>query len=181
MLTRLMSAGDVRTVTSMEPNEATVTLGKKSITLVDVPGFDRLRNKYFDDCKSSARAIVFVLDSLSFVSNNRNVADFLYTVLSDAEVAKRRIPVLIACNKQDEAKAKSAKVLQKQLEREVHAIRETRAAGLAQTDRDNDVVLIGNVNKEFEWSDLNNRIDFADCSCEDEERLSAVRDWIGSV
>lgn len=181
MLTRLLSAGSVRTVTSMEPNEATVRLGNRSVTLVDLPGFDRLRNKFFDDYKSSARAIVFVLDSLSFVSNNRNVADFLYTVLSDPVVAKRRIPLLIACNKQDEAKAKSAKVLQKQLEKEVHAIRQTRAAALASIDRDSDVVLIGNPNREFAWSDVNNRIDFVDCSCQDEEKLHAVRDWIGSL
>ena len=149
---------------------------------MDLPGFDRLRNKFFDDYKSSARAIVLVLDSLSFVSNNRNVADFVYTVLSDPVVVQRRIPLLIACNKQDEAKAKSAKVLQKQLEKEVHAIRETRAAALASIDRDSDVLLIGNANREFRWSDVNNRVEFVDCSCQaSDEMLDAVRDWIVSM
>lgn len=182
MLTRLASAGNVRTVTSMEPNELNIKLGNKTVSLVDLPGFDRLRNKYFDDYKSTARAIVFVLDSLSFVSNNRNVADFLYTVLSDPVIHNRRIPVLIACNKQDEAKAKSAKVLQKQLEKEVHAIRETRIAALESIDRENDVRVIGNVSRDFQWSDLNSRIDFVDCSCQSgDEDLLTVRDWIVAI
>lgn len=181
MLSRLIGAGNVRTVTSMEPNDASVTIGKKTVTLTDVPGYDRLRNKFFDDFKSSARAIVFVLDSLSFVTNNRNVADCLYTVLSDPVVVRKRIPLLIACNKQDEAKAKSAKVLQKQLEREVHAIRETRAAALDSTDRDTDVLIIGNPDRDFQWRDLNQRIDFVDCSCEAEDGIGEVRAWISSL
>ena len=181
MLTRLLTSASIRTVTSMEPNDVTIQVDKKTVTLVDLPGFDRLRLKYFEDLKASARAVIFVLDSLSFVSNNRHVADFLYTVLSDPLVSKRRLPILVACNKQDEAKAKSAKVLQKQLEKEVHAIRETRAAALASTDREGDAVLVGDMSREFQWSDVGSRIEFVDCSCRSDGGLEDVRTWLSRV
>lgn len=181
MLTKLLNAGPVQTLTSMDKNEAVVKIGGRSVSLVDLPGFDRLRDRFFDDCKSSAKAVVFVLDSLSFVSNSRHVADFLYTVLSDPIIMKKRTPILIACNKQDETKAKSAKVLQKQLEKELHAIRETRSAGLSSTERDSDFVFLGRQEKELQWTDCKNRIEFVDCSCCPEEKLEEVRNFLSTV
>ena len=44
---------------------------------------------------------------------------FLYTVLSDNTVSGRALPVLVACNKQDQTLAKGSKVIQSNLEKEM--------------------------------------------------------------
>ncbi len=94
----------------------------KTIYLVDLPGFERLRMKYWDDYKQRAKAFIYVIDSNEFINNIRDVADLLYNYLVDGSVIDKKIPILVACNKQDETRAKSAKVIQKQLEREMYSL-----------------------------------------------------------
>lgn len=50
----------------------------------------------------SHRAIVFVVDSVSFQKEVKDVAEFLYMLLTDAVIVKNAPPFLIACNKQGE-------------------------------------------------------------------------------
>lgn len=183
MFTRLVTGKTVQTVTSMKENQGTVKIGNRTFSLVDLPGYDRLRRKYFDDFKPTARAVIFVVDSLEFLSNLRDVADFLYTVLSDPIISGRKTRILIACNKQDEPKAKTARVLQRQLEKEIQAIRETRAAALDSTagDSGDKVVLLGNTGKDFEWTDIKNKVEFVDCTSLDDDSLEPVGTWILSL
>lgn len=182
---KLVSQKSVDTVTSMSPNEGHVKVGKRFVHVIDCPGYDRLRMKEFDDHKSKCKGIIFLLDSLSFLSNNRDVADFLYTVLSDPVVSKRRLPILIACNKQDEAKSKSCKVIGKQLEREINTIRETRIAALDSIDSSNDQgkFILGNPSRDFTWTDLKNPIEFVDCSAksDDDNSIESVGTWLRKV
>jgi len=166
IFSQLISGRFVNTFTSMKQNESSVLVAKKSLSLLDLPGYDRLRQKFFDDFKSRAKGIVFVIDSLQFMTNLRDVAEFLYAILADDVVRGRRIPVLVACNKQDEPKAKSAKVIQNQLEKEINAIRDTKSGALGSTgggDADGTIVL-GRADKDFLFGDLKSPIDFADCS-----------------
>lgn len=185
LYSRLSTGSFVRTVTSMKANEAEFNVGKRTYHLVDLPGYDRLRIKYWDDHKKNAKGIVFVVDSLLFLSNIRDVADFLYTVLADPIVQKRRVPILVACNKQDEAKAKSAKVIQNQLEKELNNIRDTRGAALGSTDANSDDVsakVIGNPDRDFRYSDLNTPIEFTDVYCvekgDNDGDLENVWSWL---
>ncbi|XP_032003789.1 signal recognition particle receptor subunit beta-like [Hylobates moloch] len=68
---------------------------------------------------SPSRAIVFVVDSAAFQREVKDVAEFLYQVLIDSMGLKNTPSFLIACNKQDIAMAKSAKLIQQQLEKEL--------------------------------------------------------------
>lgn len=49
------------------------------------------------------RAIVFVVDSVAFQREMKDVAEFLYQLLTDNTILKNAPPLLIACNKQGKA------------------------------------------------------------------------------
>lgn len=72
------------------------------ITLVDIPGEDRVRKKcitkYLTSPNNLIAGIVCVIDSATFAKNARDVAEMVYDLLIDSN---RKTPVLIACNKQD--------------------------------------------------------------------------------
>ncbi|KAI3952686.1 hypothetical protein MKX01_013648 [Papaver californicum] len=86
------------TVTSMDPNEGNFALhsefsrkGKiKPVRVVDVPGHSRLRPK-LDEYLPQAAGLIFLVDAL----------DYLYEILTKAVVVKKKVPVLIMCNKTD--------------------------------------------------------------------------------
>ncbi|OTF82720.1 signal recognition particle receptor subunit beta-like protein [Euroglyphus maynei] len=147
--------------------------------LLDLPGFDRLRNQYWEKFKFRAKGIIFVIDSLNFMSNVHNVADLLYHYLCDSFVVSNRIPVLIACTKQDETRAKSAKVISSMLEKEL----ETRIGALDTTSGDeNSIQILGDPDSSFKFGDLKNSIDFADCTCVKEQKnLNNIFAWINSI
>lgn len=182
---KLVSQKSVDTVSSMSANEGHVKVGKRFVHVIDSPGYDRLRMKQFDDHKCKCKGIIFLLDSLAFLSNNRDVGDFLYTVLSDPVVSRNRIPILVACNKQDEPKSKSCRVISKQLEREMNVIRETRIAALDSTHSSNEQnrILLGSRERDFTWSDLKNPIEFVDCSAksDDDNSIESVGTWLRKV
>ncbi|CAN1310882.1 Signal recognition particle receptor subunit beta [Linum perenne] len=113
------------TVTSMEPNEGTFILhseaGKghkvKPVHLVDVPGHARLRPK-LDEFLPEAAGIVFVVDALEFLPNLRH--RYLYDILTKASVVKKKVPVLICCNKTEKVTAHTKDFICKQLEKEMY-------------------------------------------------------------
>ena len=49
----------------------------------------------------------------------KDVAEYLYTVLTEPTVAALRPPLLVFCNKQDQMQAKGAGLIRTQLEREM--------------------------------------------------------------
>ena len=55
-------------------------------------------------------------DSFFFNSHDR----YMYDILTKATVVKKRIPVLIFCNKTDKVTAHSKEFIKKQLEKEVY-------------------------------------------------------------
>lgn len=173
-------SGDVQAaplaVTSMKANEIVAKISKSRLcNIIDLPGFDRLRPRFWEDYKTRARALIFVIDSLAFLANSRDVADFLYDILSDPFVSSSKVPILIACNKQDAARAKSFNVISRQLEKEMTAIRETRAAAL----NEDEIVILGSLGKDFTWKDVKNPISFCDCSClQSDSQVRPVGEWI---
>ncbi|XP_065876658.1 uncharacterized protein [Euphorbia lathyris] len=157
------------TVTSMEPNEGTFILhsesskkGKvKPVYLVDVPGHSRLRLK-LDEFLPQAAGIVFVVDALEFLPNLRGVSEYLYDILTKATVVKRKVPVLICCNKTDKVTAHSKEFIRKQLEKEVDKLRPSRS-GVSEADIANDFTL-GIPGEAFSFSHCSNKVTVAESS-----------------
>nr|GLL44379.1 signal recognition particle receptor subunit beta-like [Ipomoea trifida] len=114
------------TVTSMEPNECTFILhsettkkGKiKPVHVVDVPGHSRLRPK-LEEFLPQAAAIVFVVDAVEFLPNCRAASEYLYDILTKVTVVKKKIPVLLLCNKVDKVTAHTKEFIKKQLEKKM--------------------------------------------------------------
>ncbi|PNJ39805.1 SRPRB isoform 1, partial [Pongo abelii] len=135
------------------------------LTLIDLPGHESLRLQFLERFKSSARAIVFVVDSAAFQREVKDVAEFLYQVLTDSMGLKNTPSFLIACNKQDIAMAKSAKLIQQQLEKELNTLRVTRSAAPSTLDSSSTApAQLGKKGKEFEFSQLPLKVEFLECS-----------------
>ncbi|XXG39267.1 hypothetical protein AAC387_Pa01g0272 [Persea americana] len=157
------------TVTSMEPNEGSFVLhsesekpGKiKPVHIIDVPGHSRLRPK-LDEFLPQACGIIFVVDALDFLPNCRAAAEYLYDILTKATVVKRKIPVLIVCNKTDKVSAHSKDFIRKQLEKEVDKLRATRTGASAADIADE--FTLGVSGEAFVFSQCHNKVTIAEAS-----------------
>ncbi|KAK4402778.1 hypothetical protein Sango_1018500 [Sesamum angolense] len=165
------------TVTSMEPNEGTSVLhsetskgnalyflekGKiKPVHIVDVPGHSRLRPK-LDEFLSQAAGIVFVVDAVEFLPNVRAASEYLYDILTKARVVKKKIPLLILCNKVDKVTAHTKDFIRRQLEKEIDKLRASRTA-LSSADITNEFSL-GVPGEAFAFSQCQNKVTVAEAS-----------------
>lgn len=48
---------------------------KGFLRVVDIPGHERVRQKFFDDYKSICKAVMFVIDSVTLQKEIRDVAE----------------------------------------------------------------------------------------------------------
>lgn len=190
LFTQLVYRKHMQTCTSTAVNSGTYTIQDKGKTLrlVDLPGFDRIRTQMLDSYKDLARGIMFVVDSSSVQKDIKDIADYLYTVLSDSRISSICPPVLIVCNKQDLTFAKGAKVIQGQLEKEINTVRVTKSAALQDTmASNNNNTFLGNRDRDFTFSDLKPfKVDFAECSAlgknaESEPDLKQVEEWLAQI
>ncbi|XP_071730661.1 uncharacterized protein [Rutidosis leptorrhynchoides] len=157
------------TVTSMEPNEGLFVLnsesskkGKmKAVHLVDVPGHSRLRPK-LDEYLPRAAGIVFVVDAVEFLPNCRAVSEYLYDILTKASVVKRKIPLLILCNKVDKVTAHTKEFIRKQLEKEIDKLRTSRTT-VSDADIANEFTL-GVPGEAFSFSQCVNKVTIGEAS-----------------
>jgi len=179
------------TFTSIKPNAAdySVSAKNKKLKIVDLPGHERIRGQLLDEFKSMARGIVFVVDSGTLQREIKEVAEYLYTLLSDKTIASNAPPILILCNKQDLTFSKGAKIIRKQLEKEMNTLRITRAAALQGTeDTGNNNSFLGKQDKDFDFADLKPlKVDFAECSAlgesdnTDKAHLDDLYGWMTKV
>nr|CAG4643462.1 EOG090X0C7N [Ilyocryptus agilis] len=146
----------VESFTSIAENSGLLNFENKgSLKIVDIPGHERVRQRFFDAHKGSARGVVFVIDSLSITKDIRDVAEYLYTILSDSVVCSNRPLILILCNKQDHALAKGAQIIRSLLEKELNLLRNTKTNQLeAISDAGGKKQYLGREGKDFEFSDL---------------------------
>ncbi|KAJ4837088.1 hypothetical protein Tsubulata_033512 [Turnera subulata] len=157
------------TVTSMGPNEGTFILHYESTKkgkirpahIVDVPGHSRLRTK-LDDFLPQAACIVFVVDALEFLPNLSAVAEYLYDILTKASVVKKKVPLLICCNKTDKVTAHTMEFIRKQLEKEIEKLRASRS-GMSEADIANDFTL-GIPGEAFAFTHCINKVTIAEAS-----------------
>ncbi|XP_070390302.1 signal recognition particle receptor subunit beta [Dermacentor albipictus] len=186
LFSQLVARKKVETYTSIKENKASYEVPKKgSLNLIDLPGNDRMRARFLDQFKGLARAVVFVVDSVNFPREVRDVAEFLYNLLCDPVISQHCPPFMIVCNKQDEAMAKSSKVIQSQLEKEMNVLRTTQISALESTEgQANNNTFLGKRGKDFQFSDVRPIVvDFMEYSAEASEdaQLSALKSWLAKV
>lgn len=116
-------------VTSMQENVSVAPLPSgRPARWVDFPGHPRLRAR-LPEFLEAASCIVFVIDSLEFPSQYQEVAELLMDVLTNKVVQRRKVPLIVACNKQDDAvKAYSVDFIRKKLEKQLDSIQTSRGA-----------------------------------------------------
>uniref|UniRef100_A0A182PHS7 Signal recognition particle receptor subunit beta n=1 Tax=Anopheles epiroticus TaxID=199890 RepID=A0A182PHS7_9DIPT len=170
LFTHLCLGGGRETFTSIKENVGNLETKKgRQLKIVDVPGHERLRGKFFDEYKNIAKAIVYMIDSVTVQKDIRDVADFLYTILADKATTK--IPVVVLCNKQDETLAKTETAIKSMLEKEINIVRQTRKSQLQSVDNSStsETFLGKSANVDFEFDQLGQRIRFLPCSAIEEE------------
>ncbi|CAG0902521.1 unnamed protein product [Darwinula stevensoni] len=158
----------------------------KLVDLVDIPGSERIRDLNLDPYRANIRGVVFFVDSLTIQKEIRDVAECLYNILSDEVIHASSPPLLLFCNKHDQALAKSGSVICNLLEREIDLVRKTKSSQLASTEGGvRRHASLGKEGKAFEFSDLSAAsfdvaegfADGRDGSCD----LRAVRDWLEKI
>lgn len=136
----------------------------------------------------------------------KDVAEFLYVLLTDSVLAQHAPPILIACNKTDQALAKGSKVIQVQLEKEMYVrtfcslfcdcgfsvfyfsplrntLRMTKSAALSDSVGNSNTYL-GKRGKDFSFADLKPfKVEFIECSArgsKDESLadLKGIEQWL---
>ncbi|NXK35109.1 SRPRB protein, partial [Piprites chloris] len=190
LFARLLSGRYRDTQTSITDSSATYRVRRDkstSVTLIDLPGHESLRLQFLERFKAAARAIVFVVDSVAFQREVKDVAEFLYQVLVDCTVLKNVPALLIACNKQDVTTAKSAKLIQQQLEKELNTLRVTCSAAPTSLDSSGGSAQLGKKGKDFDFSQLPMKVEFMECSArgskgeEGDADLEGLEKWLMKV
>ena len=101
--------------------------------------------------------------------------------MSDGSI-KKNTPILILCNKQDETFAKGVAVVKLLLEKEINLLRFTRANNLDDNVKTASTPnFLGTSEKEFQFSQVNLNIDFAESSAYNKNAdvdLNQLQDWL---
>ena len=155
--------------------------GKKPV-VIDLPGHERIRYKYFDQQKDSAMGIIYILDASTVSKQIRDATEFLFRILSDPTIHSNKTPVLVICNKQDMTSNKSVSVIERELAKEIGLLRQTHAGILKDTDGSTDNhIFLGNKDKDFSFADLKVPVDFCETSVLNENNLDKVQAWISKI
>jgi len=85
---------------------------------------------------------------------------YLYDTLTKASVVKKKVPVLIFCNKTDKVTAHSKEFIKKQMEKEINKLRESRNA-ISSADI-SDEVKRGVPGEAFNFSQCQNKVTVAE-------------------
>lgn len=176
----------VETVTSTVANvaEYVSTKGKQPLTIKDLPGHDRVRNKWWDSNKKGLRGIVCIVDAAGGNKSIRESADVLYTILTDSTVNSIQPNILILANKQDLLMAKSEKVIKSLLEREITTLRLTKSASLQTTTGGGGTIkVLGNLNQDFEFEHVPMKVEFGKtiAKSDGEPDLKDLVKWLDTI
>jgi signal recognition particle receptor subunit beta len=160
-----------KSVQSLKENEA--HMKDFDLKLIDLPGADRLRPKYWDQYRQSVKQIIFVVDSTTVEISLSNCAEFLYSILSDQIVHGNKLRFAIACHKQDIEGAQSKSKIKSILEEELTAIKETKRGQLGRTsDVENEDYLRDRFNDKISLDAL--KIQFVETSMHNLEQLVKI-------
>lgn len=158
------------TVASMQENEGSCQIRNDkdrvvgNVRLMDLPGHPRLRSK-LEQYLKDASAVILVIDSADITPNKTEAAEDLFEVLTHPTVARRRLPVLLACNKADlETQAHSVDFCRRTIEKQLDAMRKTRIALGGESGRA--ITALGKPDKPLSLSTLRSPISATSISAE---------------
>jgi len=120
------------TCTSMKENDDTFPLhgeppGGAPVHVVDLPGHPRLR-MLLDHFLPIAKGIIFVVDAVDFMPQASVIAEHMYDIFAHPGLGRRRVPVMLACNKSDKVTAHTVDFIRKRLEKDIDTLRKTRGS-----------------------------------------------------
>ncbi|ORX55989.1 P-loop containing nucleoside triphosphate hydrolase protein [Piromyces finnis] len=181
---RLRNDKVMETHTSITENEGRFPLAQedeeKVFHVIDFPGHYKLRYKY-QDFTPITKGVIFVIDSATFIKNEREVTEYLYEILANKYISENEVSILIACNKQDYLIALPKERIKTALENEINNLRSTRAAGVEEQDEDNVDDFLGYENEAFKFEHLPNQISFIECELKSgnaNSGISEIKDWM---
>lgn len=191
LFTQLVYRKVMNTQTSMTQNSGTAVFAKtdsckeKKVELVDIPGNDKVRKKFFDMYKKNAGALVFVVDSSTLQKDLKDFALYMYEVFTDEQLTKLKMNVLIVCNKQDIEFAKGQSVIRSSLEKEIELLRRISTSALKSTSESKSVAQLSmrsSTDTAFSFDDLKYlRVDFEESSFLDAASIEkSVSHWVRS-
>lgn len=185
---RLLHDKFLMTHTSMKENIGEYSVNGSILNIIDIPGHERVRYKFFDEYKLTARGIVFIVDSVTIMKDVKDAAEFLYSILTDPVISKNKVPILILCNKQDNTMARGQRVVQPSLEKELNLLRVTQSSQLESTNEtSSNSIRLGIEGQEFEFSHLEpQRIEFAESAAMNGDsdkpaELGSLTTWISTI
>jgi len=187
--------------TTKNNNKNTSEDQSTTFKLIDIPGHERIRTKELEKCISDTKALIFVIDAEKVRDDIRDSAEFLVNILSNPILYPKissacQLNVLIICNKQDCAMAKSSNAIKKMLENEIEILKEiegksstkssAQLKATSQLDNDADVTSVdvqkSNIKeiffsqKKFKFEELEKfQVDFVETSCVQENDSYSFR------
>lgn len=181
---KLRNDKTMETHTSIAENEGRFPLAQedeeKVFHVIDFPGHYKLRYKY-QDFTPITKGVIFVIDSATFIKNERDVSEYLYEILANKHIAENEVSILIVCNKQDYLIALPKERIQTALENEINNLRSTRAAGVEAQDEDNVDDFLGYENEAFKFEHLPNPISFVECELKSgnaDSGVNEIKEWM---
>ncbi|XP_060527982.1 signal recognition particle receptor subunit beta isoform X1 [Cylas formicarius] len=175
----------VTTYTSSQDNLEKYCANGKEVTVVDVPGFHSIRQRFFEKYRDNSKGIVYVVDSVTLGKNIRDAAMVLYNILIDPAILKNRPELLILCNKQDQTTAKGCNIVKYMLEKEINTLRKTQLSQLKQLyGREATTDKLGDSNKDFNFENIYCKVNFAESYAFNKNgsvNLDDLKKWIGKV
>ena len=129
---------------------------KKVVECVDVPGHFNFRERIQEVANGQVNAFILVVDSKDRTKLAES-SELLYDVINNLNILDRKVPILVACNKQDLQFSRKALIVQNEFEREIEEIRKVRRATQDDQDTDQQNVsksgFLEQLNKPFKFND----------------------------
>ncbi|XP_044270475.1 signal recognition particle receptor subunit beta [Tribolium madens] len=175
----------IQTHTSIKENIGTFIVNNNYLKIVDIPGHERLRDKFLEQYKELTRGLVFVVDSSTIQQDVRDTAEFLYNILVDSCVARNGPQILILCNKQDQTLAKGSNVVKSILEKELNTLRVTKTHQLASVDpKEKKIASLGAPDCDFSFANSPYKVDFVEtfaCSKNGAVDIEHLKAWVAKI
>ncbi|EFA10591.1 signal recognition particle receptor subunit beta [Tribolium castaneum] len=175
----------IQTHTSIKENIGTYIVNNNYLKIVDIPGHERLRNKFIEQYKELTRGIVFVVDSSTIQQDVRDTAEFLYNILVDSTVVRNSPNLLILCNKQDQTLAKGSNAVKSILEKELNTLRVTKSHQLASVDpKEKKIASLGAPDCDFSFACSPFKVDFVEgfgCSKNGAADIEQLKAWVAKI
>ncbi|GJQ71275.1 SrpRbeta [Trypoxylus dichotomus] len=183
---RLVHRQSIETFTSMKENTGEYVINGTSLKIIDIPGHERVRDKFFERYKIEAKAIVYVVDSALIQEEVRDIAEYLYNILSCPDITNNNINLLILCNKQDIPASKNCDDVKSILEKEIATLQITKTSQLESVDpktKKSTVLVNGD---KFNFNLLTSvKVDFVNCNAISIENgspnLDGLEKWLSKI